>query len=177
MSQFYFKREWGKEKACLLGLRSHPLFVLLVEFIHYPFVMSEISFPSHFSLNTHLSERPVQALLNDFTCTDWTRAWLSKCMHHFLMPHFPDWMTGMDPWLREQGKGFTRGGCFRLCEPGFGFGLLVMKPCDVPCKVQLKSENISTITKVFTLARLYSTLRRLQSVCMKMNENFNYPQR
>lgn len=108
--------------------------------------MSEISFPSHFSLNTHLSERPVQALLNDFTCTDWTRAWLCKCMHHFLMPHFPDWMTGMDPWFRERGKGLTRGGCFRLREPGLGFGLLVMKPCDVPlpkCNWSLRTFRLS----------------------------------
>ncbi|KAK9975780.1 hypothetical protein ABG768_021013, partial [Culter alburnus] len=58
-------------------------------------------------------------------------------MHHFLMPHFLDWMTGMDPWLSEQGEGFTRGGCFRLCEPGFGFGLLVMQP--------LKMEKVSAV--------------------------------
>lgn len=108
--------------------------------------MSEISFPSHFSLNTHLSERPVQALLNNFTCTDWTRAWFSKGMHHFLMPHFPEWMTGMDPRLRERGEGFKWGSCFRLREPGFGFGLLVMKPCDVPlpkCNWSLRTFRLS----------------------------------
>jgi len=150
---------------CLLGSRSHPLFVLLVEFIQYPFVMSEISFPSHFSLNTHLSESPVQALLNDFTCTDWTRAWLSKCMHHFLMPHFPDWKTGMDLWLREQGKWFTRDGWFKLREPGFGFGLLVMKPCDGPlpkCNWSLRPFRLSP--------RFSHLLAQASSICLHEND-------
>lgn len=125
------------------NLASSSRFLLLVEFIHHAIVMSEISFLSHFSLNTHLSEWTVQASLNDFICSDWTRAWLCKCMHHFLMPHFPDWMSGMVPWLREQWEGFTRGDCFRLREPDVGFGLLTMNPlwCSFT-KEQLKFENI-----------------------------------